>query len=142
MTKALAVDMLVAVLILSLLRAKMTVRFADFAERPDVCQKYFQQRRSVAGHVGIPTTAGGTAATTMMLTSALIPAPTNLLFALVAFSALTLQRSAIHTTFDHHDDVVGTSIRLGTQRRVEATRVRTDRTFPSRVAYVAEDGIA
>lgn len=76
-----------------------------------------------------------------MLSSALIPAPTNLLFALVAFSALTLQRS-IHTTFDHHDDVVGTSIQHGSQRRAEGTSVRTDRKFPSRVAYVAEDGIA
>ena len=102
------------------------------------------------------TTGGGdttkcTHASTMMLSSTLISAPTNLLFALVAFSALTLQRSAFHTTFDHHDNVVGTSIQRGlvtsssdgpNQRRAEATRGKTDRAFPSRVACVAEDGTA
>ena len=87
-----------------------------------------------------------------MLSSALIPAPTNFLFALVAFSALTLQRSAINTTFDQHDDssVVGTSIRRGlagptsssgpNQRRVETAGAGNGRTYPSRVVYNIEGG--
>lgn len=85
-----------------------------------------------------------------MLSSALIPAPTNLLFALVAFSVFTLQRSAINTASIRVDDVVSASMQgFATsgggpkqRRAAQTTTTGTVRAYPSRVVYMAADGTA
>ena len=76
----------------------------------------------------------------MMLSSALIPAPTNMLFALVAFSVFALQRSAITTT-SNHDDVVATSMRRQ-MRAAASTTKRMGGACPKRVTYMSTDSSA
>ena len=76
----------------------------------------------------------------MMLSSALLPAPTNMLFALVAFSVFALQRSAITTTTSNHGDVVATSMRR--QMRAAASTTRTGGAYPKRVIYMSADSSA